>query len=228
MFPFSRFNNLRNDLGDSIKNVSPKPTSHLVVSANESLLNEPSFIDFNVVVADRPSEWNHIANLRYNEWIENKFTTSREAFRLATLEICEERCSQGAVIVVAKDSENSEVLGAAEASPIEMKAAKLPIQSLGMNDDDMIDFYVTDVITAERHRRKGVARCLIQALEKEADYLWLHVASENHPAQEFYKGLGYGLYSALDQDESRIDTKKLEEVSGSVGQLLMWKKIASH
>lgn len=201
--------------GDHVRSLS----TSLVLSKDGSQIEEPTSKDFTLVVADRPSRWNHVANLRYDEWIEDKFSTSQEAFRLATLEICEERCAQGATIVLAVDVQSSEVLGAAEASPIEIKDAQLLTKD---ESYEVIDLYLTDVVTAASHRRKGVARFLVQALEAKADCLWLHVTSDNLPAQNFYESMGYERYSFAQQD-SRIDAGKLEEVTGSTGQVLMWK-----
>ena len=125
------------------------------------------------------------------------------------------------MIVLAVPVQSSEVLGAAEASPIEIKDAQ-PLAK-DETDDEVMDLYITDVVTAASHRRKGVARFLIQALETKADCLWLHVTSDNLPAQKFYESIGYERYSAGQRD-SRIDAEKLGDVTGSSGQVLMWKR----
>jgi GNAT superfamily N-acetyltransferase len=196
---------------------------------------------FDLVIAKGPVEWNLVADLRYNEWIKDRYATpSREAFRLATLEICKERCAQGAIIVVAQDRCSLEWLGVGEASPIEIRAAwqlrreeahtnATPSSTLEEEEEqDIVDLYITDVVTAAAHRRKGVARALMMTLEKHADRLWLHVTPDNVSARAFYESLGYHEYNTTNHAPTsagsrRIDSEKLAETSGSIGQTLLWK-----
>jgi hypothetical protein len=234
---------------------------------------------FDLIVAKGPIEWNHVADLRYNEWIDNdnqkkddhgtttrttRTTPSRMAFRYATLEMCQERCAQGAIIVAVRDRQSFEWLGCGEASPIEMREAAAAAGtkdnvettttttsscSSSTRDDDgtattttqviKVDLYVTDVVTAAKHRRKGIARTLMMALEQYADRLWLHVTVENVTARLFYESLGYREYNSNHNDDEpnnratpipggchnsmMIDAEKLAEASGSIGQTLLWK-----
>jgi GNAT superfamily N-acetyltransferase len=239
---------------------------------------------FDLIVAKGPIEWNHVADLRYDEWIDNndnqkkkqddndhgtttrttRTTPSRMAFRYATLEMCQERCAQGAIIVAVRDRQSFEWLGCGEASPIEMREAAAAAGtkdnvettttttsscSSSTRDDDgtattttqviKVDLYVTDVVTAAKHRRKGIARTLMMALEQYADRLWLHVTVENVTARLFYESLGYREYNSNHNDDEpnnratpipggchnsmMIDAEKLAEASGSIGQTLLWK-----
>ena len=139
------------------------------------------------VVVVRPvtsaSDVLELADLRYNEWImvpdsmthDHGGGVSRHGFRCATAEICEERSSQGAVAFLARlqqdhsnissDSDSSSssrrvAAGAAELSPIELQGA--------VRDSNVRMLYVTDFVTVQEYRRRGVARALMRALEEYA------------------------------------------------------------
>jgi len=175
---------------------------------------------------------------------------SREAFRMATAEIARERAAGGAVMFLARDKK-SDAVGAAELSPIEFEGALL-------REDDAAarHLYVTDVVTAREHRRKGVAGALMCALEREAAFggagpmappatiarLFLHVHADNGAALNFYRGVGGGrssptspppgggasaVYGEPPADVmSGIDAKRLAENAGAVGQVLLCKDIS--
>jgi ribosomal protein S18 acetylase RimI-like enzyme len=242
----------------------PSTCWRFAASANDSV----------TALSEGPSEWNHVADLRYDEWIDNdhkkqdddhqhrttsttRTTPSRMAFRLATIEMCQERCAQGAIIVAVRDRHSFEWLGCGEASPIEMREAAVVVENnvettRSTRDVDgtattttqvVVDLYVTDVVTAAQHRRKGIARALMTALEQYADRLWLHITAENVSARLFYESLGYREYKNDNRNDDEntdpnnratlipggchnsmmIDAEKLAEASGPIGQTLLWK-----
>jgi len=198
-----------------------------------------SLSGFVIHPVESASDIQDLADLRYNEWIVNDEddgtsttttnTVSRHAFRCATAEIHEERSLEGAVAFLARTSSSAgdnQAVGAAELSPIELQGAILFCDSNGntsinnqSHDRSNRILYVTDVLTAKDHRRKGVARALLHAMEEYAVHrvdrttllnnddnlpilqqsssstsavlLLLHVESSNHAALKFYRKLQY-------------------------------------
>jgi len=171
------------------------------------------------------STTHELADLRYNEWIEGKYPdSSRAGFREATSEICQERAAGGATAFLAslhEDDKEPVVVGTAELSPIELE---------GTGTTGML--YVTDVMTARQHRRKGVALRLMEAIEKAAmeqacQQLLLHVESSNTAALEFYQTkLGYCNTSLLHPDFlANLDIERLAVNAGTTGQTLLGKTL---
>jgi len=180
-----------------------------------------------------------LADLRYDEWIappetttattttSTSTTTSRHAFYRATAEIHQERCELGAVAFLARD-DNDVAVGSAELSPIELQGA---ITGTVMSCSVHKMLYVTDVLTARSHRRKGVAKALMEAMEQyaslantqaQAALLLLHVKSSNLAALQFYRNLGYD-NRLPDELGALLDTDRLAENAGTVGQMLFGK-----
>jgi len=168
---------------------------------------------------------------------------SRYAFRMATAEIVEERSEAGATAFLAlldnndiTDTGISSAVGAAELSPIEFDGA---IRN-NIIDTDIKHvlpsmLYVTDVVTSSQNRRMGIANALMEALEQYAyetygngTALYLHVKPDNEAAQAFYTNpkRGYSCVSTTNPDDlkdSIIDMDRLEENSGTAGQILFCK-----
>jgi ribosomal protein S18 acetylase RimI-like enzyme len=172
-----------------------------------------------------------LAELRYNEWIAPSNDTdcsndnaaasipSRQAFRMATAELYQERKTNGVISLVAWQEKTP--VGAAELSPIELQGALLATTPAML--------YVTDVVTDRLHRRKGVAARLMEAVEQEAmtrgaSQLLLHVKQDNSAALAFYRKLGY-------EEEKRgallatLDVDRLAKNAGTEGQLLLTKAL---
>lgn len=181
-----------------------------------------------------------LADLRFDEWIAGVYNdTSRAAFQAATADLYGERAERGAVAFLARQDDGT-VMGAGELSPIELQGAlrKTNLAESGNrngNDQGPIAaLYVTDVVTANQHRRKGVAQAIMQTME---DYtqeqsqgggsscLLLHVHSTNAHARAFYTKIGYSekLPPIL---EECLDTNCLAENAGTVGQVLLCKSLS--
>ena len=156
-----------------------------------------------------------LANLRYNEWIATTTaTTSRSAFAQATAQIIQERI--GATVFMARL--NGMAVGAAELSPLEFDNV------VEMSQGHQLPLYVTDVVTCREHRRMGIGKSLMMAVEDTAvdlgsSELFLHVEQENIAALQFYKRQGYQSQDSF----AGIDTHRLAENAGTLGQLLLSK-----
>ncbi|CAB9516662.1 expressed unknown protein [Seminavis robusta] len=200
------------------------------------------------IIQTRPVQTNAdmiaLADLRYQEWMmddENAETRpSLTAFRMATAEIQLERTEEKAVAFLAT-WKGGQVVGAAELSPIELK---------GCWEDDAKPtarfLYVTDVVTARTHRRKGVAAKIMKAVEehtqnnnfhndpksgddeftKQLTTLLLHVEPGNVGALRFYGALGYK--ESSDEDSSVLEGLNVDQLAKNAfveGQLLLLKTL---
>jgi GNAT superfamily N-acetyltransferase len=181
-----------------------------------------------VTPVETEQDWIAFADLRYDEWINNNNNkenggttgTSRAAFRCATRDIyLEER--PRSCLVLAKYQ--TVVVGAAEMSPYEVEAGlnRLPNGSFSA-------WYVTDVVTAARYRRQGIARRMMDQLETRAiqsgtTHLVLNVKRDNLSALRLYQQLGYDTPSS--ELLEFLDISKLEKEAGTEGQLLLEKKL---
>jgi ribosomal protein S18 acetylase RimI-like enzyme len=141
-------------------------------------------------------EWQAVADLRFNEWIDNGGTTSREDFRRATVELYQHE-RPNAVLFLAQTTVLDDTIlwgnplvtrvgGAAELSPYELvnavgvvpttisttsttiAAAAPSKQQATITSLPKKIFYVTDVVTDLTFRRKGIAKALMQTLECHA------------------------------------------------------------
>lgn len=200
----------------------------VVVQPIGSLLSSSSSHDISDDVAA-------LANLRYDEWIGETFPdTSRHGFQRATAELYEERALQGAIVFLAKQPSSPDpqsptvVVGAAELSPIELRGAYTFAGSTTTKDRIQTDcLYVTDVVTAKRYRRQGVAQALMEAAEEHArskvdcSQLLLHVQASNTGALQFYRKLGYRPVSKM----KGLNVQTLAENAGTAGQLLLRKTL---
>jgi len=169
---------------------------------------------------------------------------SRGAFQMATAEIVCERSEAGATAFLARldndDSTDTGIIstavGAAELSPIEFDGA---IRNNNKDTNNNLSLpsmlYVTDVVTSSRNRRMGIANALMEAVEQYAyethgdgTSLYLHVKPGNEAAQSFYTNpkRGYRCVPTKNHDhlkEHNIDMDRLEENSGTAGQILFCK-----
>ena len=159
-----------------------------------------------------------------------------------------------------------EIAGAAELSPLEFQGCFDRSTSSTNNEQDTNSihsmnayrnnhyWYVTDVVTAQKYRRKGVAAALMKAVEDYAlehslettttthenkTVLLMHVEPENEGALKFYQRLGYekvfsSATSAKQGGDSTIvfvdylmgvDVDKLAENAGVSGQWLLGKQL---
>ena len=195
-----------------------------------------------------------LADLRYNEWMttqendsnsnsnSNSNIPSLHAFRMATAEIFEERVNDGAMAFLAYDisKKNAVAVGAAELSPIEFKGVLW--NDLNTNTGKTTTsitnstyLYVTDVVTSTSYRRMGIGMKLmktmeVKAMQLKATHLFLHVKHDNHAALTFYQNskLGYQRYcSSINDHTLFIDTDRLEMNSGTIGQILLYKKLSN-
>jgi GNAT superfamily N-acetyltransferase len=198
-------------------------------------------IAFRITVAPVDSSTTHeLADLRYNEWIDGKYPeATRTGFRMATDDMYRERVAGGATAFLAwlhEDDKLPVVAGAAELSPIELEGADKESTAAAAQQNNML--YVTDVVTASAHRRKGVALALMQAIETAAAeqacrQLLLHVEPTNTAALEFYqsKKLGYrSVVTPIPLDDilaRKLDTDILAANSGTTGQTLLVKSLQS-
>ena len=178
-----------------------------------------------------------LADLRFDEWIAGIYNdTSRSAFQAATAELYQERAAQGAVAFLACSDSDDEVMGAGELSPIELEGViGLEHQSSSRSHKDpkpqYTALYVTDVVTAKRHRRKGVALAIMQAMEDYAQNqvvascLLLHVRPTNAQAMAFYTNKA-GYFDELSIPSALcLDAQRLAENSGTTGQVLLCKPL---
>jgi ribosomal protein S18 acetylase RimI-like enzyme len=194
-----------------------------------------------------------LADLRYQEWMMEESAETRPslaAFRMATAEIQQERIAQHAVVFLAgckSDDFNiigNAVVGAAELSPIEIQGCWDNATTCTCRC-----FYVTDVVTARTHRRKGVAATLMMAMEQhvvdhlqqrsresrkinlqEPIVLLLHVEPSNEGALHFYESLGCKVYSSPGGGShflNGLNLDRLAENAGVKGQLVLFKHINS-
>ena len=173
-----------------------------------------TFDDFNALFK--------LADARYDEWIGPTGGTSRDSFRMATLEMYQEERTESTVMLAFL---KGITVGAAELSPIE-------VQGCVVNDEHSATscLYITDVVTDSRFRRKGIGRALIDALESEAmncnaDYLLLHVMPDNQSALDFYDRLKFKPPS--EDLEQILNAPKLAENAGAEGQVLLTKNVSS-
>ena len=173
-----------------------------------------TFDDFNALFK--------LADARYDEWIGPTGGTSRDSFRMATLEMYQEERPESTVMLAFL---KGITVGAAELSPIE-------VQGCVVNDEHSATscLYITDVVTDSRFRRKGIGRALIDALEEEAincnaDYLLLHVMPDNQSALDFYDRLKFKPPS--EDLEQILNAPKLAENAGAEGQVLLTKNVSS-
>lgn len=154
---------------------------------------------------------------------------------MATAEIAAERSEGGAVAFLARLEDAISIpVGAAELSPIEFDGAITTKQS---DDKDAAQqlptiLYVSDVVTSSSHRRMGIASTLMDALETFAfeksgagTMLYLHVKEENMVAQKFYTNPSRGYGAPTSEQLQHIDVCRLEENSGTAGQILLCKSL---
>jgi ribosomal protein S18 acetylase RimI-like enzyme len=173
---------------------------------------------FSISTVTTLQDWYALADVRYDEWIMMDddgvtTTTSRRAFRRATVDIYKEERPH-ATLFLAKHAHDGTVMGAAELSPHELEdccscRSSIAVQNHISSSSSRTILYVTDVVTNRQYRRQGVAATLMQALELHAReqqqeqlhhqqhqeaakiYLVLHVAPDNSAALQFYQTLGY-------------------------------------
>lgn len=176
-----------------------------------------------------------LGDLRYQEWVmqeDPEARPSQMAFRMATAEVQQERMAENkAVAFLARD--NSVVVGSAELSAIELQ---------GCDNNNEVEssskcryLYVTDVVTASAHRRKGVAATLMEAVEqhalelhdryKQSTVLLLHVKPDNEAALGFYKALGYEVIVSAIKSLEGLDVDRLAVNAGVKEQLLLSKTL---
>lgn len=186
-----------------------------------------------------------LADLRYDEWIaapsdedvirndkaDQPPPPSRYAFRMATAEIAAERSEGGGASFLAFDDNDGSpaAVGAAELSPIEFDGAILKTDTENTAPHML---YVTDVVTSSRHRRMGIANALMDVLEQYAinnygsgTVLFLHVKPENEAAQNFYSNSKRGYSVPKSEQLGGIHLDRLEENSGTAGQILLCKTL---
>ena len=187
------------------------------------------------MASSAPRDIQALADLRFDEWICGVYNdTSREAFRYATAYLYYERAALGTKVFLAcqyqpnydSDEDSEKILGAGEIGPIELQGA--------WHDKSMTTstaLYVTDLVTARAHRRKGVAKSIMMAMEDYAQnsfgvstFLLLHVTSDNEKALAFYTNMGYATSLSSELAQS-LDLQKLDENAGTMGQILLWKRL---
>ena len=172
-----------------------------------------------------------LGDLRYQEWMldeDPETRPSQMAFRMATAEMQQERMAQNTFAFLARDDSNT-VVGTAELSCIEVR---------GCYDEESSEcryFYVTDVVTAKAHRRKGVAATLIDTLEqqamqelnekKQSAILLMHVEPENEAALGFYKAKGYEVIVSATESLKGLNVDQLAVNAEVKDQLLLWKTV---
>ena len=179
-----------------------------------------------------------LADVRYDEFVAHhdevdllglqKPPPSRTAFRMATAEVAQERLEQATSFLAKLDGA---AVGAAELSQAELEGALI---------EKMNAWYITDVVTAREHRRKGIASALLDALERHAvvessnhdkqaaaadTTLYLHVKQENDAANAFYKSRGYA--PPTDDQLKRLNADMLATNAGTEGQVLLSKIVTS-
>lgn len=160
-----------------------------------------------------------------------------------------------------KDAKVTEVVGAAELSPIEFNgcfdgSATLLSKNNEKKDTNVYNriqyWYITDVVTAKTHRRKGIAAELMKSLERHATevlasyvsnnnnnkaepgctVLLMHVEPSNEGALKFYERMSYKIVSrpdAVDCDSAGyltgLDLDLLADNAGVSGQILLGKQL---
>ncbi|KAL7449880.1 hypothetical protein ACHAWC_001892 [Mediolabrus comicus] len=199
------------------------PQQHRTSSITTTTNNNKEVIDVSTI------QYNHdilsLANIRYQEWMANNANPpSIYNFRLATNEIYEERCADGAIVFLARMNSSSssngreggEVVGAAELSPIELKDVVI---NNNQQQQHLIR-YVTDVVTSSTSRRLGVGSTLMNYIEQTAyndmgtRCLLLHVEEGNDMARQFYEKLNY-IYVNIDDRKDGDDNDELSDESGA-------------
>jgi ribosomal protein S18 acetylase RimI-like enzyme len=169
-----------------------------------------------------------LAELRYNEWIlpsDDQQSPSRAAFGAATAEIIRERTGAATPFLVRNDS--MQPVGAAELSSVELEGVADSSEDTGTS----ILLYVTDVVTSQAHRRQGIAKALMVALEEEAgrrgtQCLLLHVKPSNHVALAFYQStLGYREPTDTLLAQWDLNLDRLTENTATQGQILLCKEL---
>lgn len=173
-----------------------------------------------------------LADVRYDEWCQQDVSCSRQAFRRATTEICQERQQLSTIVLAWWTDPSSEVstpVGAGEASQVELQGC------CNQASDESRFRYVTDIVTARSHRRRGIAKALLVALEEYDNQptagstittFLLHVEPTNVGALSLYRNMGYQVWVNEDSVPQGIDTGLLEENARATGQLLLWKNIS--
>jgi len=178
-----------------------------------------------------PEEICALGDLRYDEWIntnhsndtDNMRTPSRHAFRMATNEIFQERSNDGAVALLACVQSESDIVtvGAAELSPVEFKNTLKTISPLSSTTQTILNknqlWYVTDVVTSQAHRRRGIGKSMIMEMEKickddkGGKAVFLHVEKENKNALKFYEKFGYAIIHTSQEEKgmNRNDKKMI-------------------
>lgn len=159
-----------------------------------------------------------LADLRYDEFIKPTDGNSipREAFRMATAELHQER-QHGSVAFLAWKGEVA--VGATEISSLELQKAELnPVSSKML--------YATDLVVSECHRRQGIAGMLVDEMERYCkengvDTLLLHIKPNNEPARRLYEARNFQVSDA--NLLARLDIDKLNENAGTHGQILLYK-----
>lgn len=191
-----------------------------------------------------PQDLIDLATLRYQEWMMEEpedRRPSKLAFERATAEIQQERMSAQAVAFLARWVDESSpisrpVVGAAELSPIEVEGCLKQKEKLNRPEDCYL--YVTDVVTAQGYRRRGIAAELMKVVEQygvakgcesmKNTKLLLHVEPTNHAALSFYQAIGYQCICNEPHSDvtSDIDISQLADNAG-VGskQILLFKSI---
>jgi ribosomal protein S18 acetylase RimI-like enzyme len=176
------------------------------------------------VQINTPVDVKALADIRYDEWMAPLASNapSKPAFRAATAFLYAERVTGGAIAYLARRDhyDKSVVVGAAELSPIELQGALLSASTVML--------YVTDVVTARKHRRQGVAASLMRELEVQAgklgaSQLLLHVEEDNTAAISFYQTIGYISPSPSLLECLNVD--RLAENTNTVGQVLLCKPV---
>eukprot|EP00978_Attheya_sp_CCMP212_P019649 scaffold55276_cov55-Attheya_sp.AAC.6 len=240
----------------------PQPVEALIAAGgvkNHNIANSRNSPTIRVTCVTSSMDVRALADLRFTEWImtdeedgtttdsdsDSRPTPSAQAFRMATAEITAERRAQGAVAVIAQTTDGTAV-GAAELSPIELQQCVLHDATLSSSEDGVLVgqedyyYYVTDVVTARTHRRMGVGKALMEAIEQEASksnkgatatttittttaWLLLHVKEDNGAALHFYKRGGY--LEPPPQLLHKLDTDRLARNAGTIGQILLSKPI---
>lgn len=219
------------------------PINFSFTSKSSLLYNHHNRNNIEVSIVNSNNDILSLADIRYQEWMTtDPNPPSIHNFRLATVEIFRERSVDGAMVFLAKLSNNNNnlvnkettwrdasVVGAAELSPIELKDVVVIVPNINNeqqqqrnNVDGSINLlcYVTDVVTSSSSRRLGVGSILMNAVEKSARdlgtrCLLLHVADENEMARRFYEKLNYVYVvgdSSIDSDGMAL--LSLESVEG--------------
>jgi ribosomal protein S18 acetylase RimI-like enzyme len=172
-----------------------------------------------------------LAELRYNEWIlpfDDHQSPSRAAFGAATAEIIQERTGAATPFLVRNDS--MQPVGAAELSSVELEGVVDRLKDTGTS---ILILYVTDVVTSQAHRRQGIAKALMVALEEDAgrrgtQCLLLHVKRSNHGALAFYQStLGYREPTDTMLEQLYLNLDRLTENTATQGQILLCKELSS-